>query len=457
MMHSSSTKLNFLLVLLVGVLTFIGAWGLVHYEADFRYFLFLAILLVLIITLALGKQALWVGFIAWIWMFILGYRTIHVTPYLSIHPLMVLLLVLFILLLFTLKLEPETHLKLPKIIGIFAIFWIWGFIPGVARGTPWSQMLSDALNFFFIIPLFLIILYLSKKDGFWKMSTMTFLGAGTLIALLGILEFYIPSFRNLLPGFIQTNIEGVTAVSSDFVRASFSYFGATPAVIICALCLPMVWLVPQYYRGAKGVVLTLIVTAILVTGIYISGTRAAWLIAFVTSILIAYFALKLLGLGVAAGFWAIVASILPDNAMALVNSLLTPIISNEITDTSLLVRYNRQVNALNLAIQHPFGVGWAGSGWVHGDFTQVTANLGFLGGIVFLVWYLYTLIRGWKVYRQNPQDKIIQALLTGFVACGIILATEGVEVLTQFILPVWFVWGLLEAYIQQKSTASINS
>ncbi len=455
MLHTNFNK-TIIAYFLVSLLSILGAWGVVYFGGDFRYLLFLAILISFLVIIASGKQALWIGFIVWIWMFILGYRTIPVTPYFSIHPLMVLLLVLFIILLFTLKSEPETHLQLPKIIGVFALFWVWGFIPGAARGTPWSLMLSDALNFFFLIPLFMIILYLSKRPGFWKMATMTFLGAGTLISLLGTLEFYIPSFRSILPGFIQTNVVGLYALQYDFVRAAFAFFGATPAVLICALSLPMVWLVPQFYKGPVGVMMGLITTAILVIGIYISGTRAAWLIVLVASIFLAYYAFNLKGVGLAAVFWIVVGLLLPANAIALLKSLSTNLFTQQFTDTSLLERYNRQANAFQLALQNPFGVGWAGSGWVHGDFTQVTANLGFLAGIIFLVWYLSALYRGWKVQRQNPQDKIIQAILASFIACGIILATEGIQVLTQFIMPVWFVWGLLEAYIQQKNTESIR-
>ncbi len=83
----------------------------------------------------------------------------------------------------------------------------------------------------------------------------------------------------------------------------------------------------------------------------------------------------------------------------------------------------------------------------------MAANLGVLAGIIFLFWYLKTLFRAWRAYRKDPQDWLLQALLTAFVLCGIVLATEGVEVLIQFVMPVWFIWGLMEAYLQQKMDA----
>jgi O-antigen ligase len=116
------------------------------------------------------------------------------------------------------------------------------------------------------------------------------------------------------------------------------------------------------------------------------------------------------------------------------------------------VRYIRQQDAFQLALQNPMGVGWSGSGWVHGDFTQVAADLGLIAGVIFLMWYLTTLYRAWKTYRKYPQDRVFQAILTSFILAGVVLATEGVQVLPQFAMPVWFVWGLMEAYLQQKNS-----
>lgn len=458
MQYSSSIKRAIIPFFLVSVLSLLGGWGVVQYGADFRYLLFLALLLAMILVIALGgKKTLQVGFVTWIWMFILGYRTIHLTSYFSLHPLMILLALLFVNLLFLLKSEPGIRLRLPGLLWVFSAFWLWGFIPGMARGLPWSQMLSDALNFFFLIPLFMIILYLSKETGFWKSATISFLGAGALIALLGALEFYSPTFRSLLPGLIETNVEGIGSPSGDFIRASFAFFGATPAVIISAMALPMVWLAPKFYKSKAAIFFTFTLIVIFAIGIYISGTRDAWLMTLMTSLLLAYFGMGWMGLGLSAVFWGIVSRFLPAAAWNLVTSVTTPLLSGQVTDTSLQSRVGRQQDAFQLALQNPFGVGWSGSGWVHGDFTQVAANLGLLAGVIFLLWYLQTLSRAWKVYRKYPHDWLLQALLTAFVLCGIVLATEGVQVLTQFVMPVWFVWGLMEAYLQHKNSVIASS
>lgn len=450
-MLSSSALRNIIPYLLVGVLSLLGGWGIAQYGADFRYLLFLVLLIAMIAIIAVGKKALKAGFFLWIWMFLLGYRTIYFTTYFKLHPLIVFLVPLFLILLFSLKYERNNDsIKLPSILWIFSAFWILGFISGAARGLPWANMIADALNFFFLVPLFMIVLYLSKTPGFWKSASMVFLASGTMICLLGTVEFYFPQFRSLLPGLIQTNVEGLGSFSG-FTRASFAFWGATPAVIVSALALPMVWLVPEFHKGWVAKFFAFIIIVILGIGIYISGTRAAWLMVFVASILLAYFAFNISGILVSAVFWFVASRFFPPEAWKLILSIFIPLRYGQILDSSIQKRVIRQQDALQLAIHNPLGVGWSGSGWVHGDFTQVAANLGILAGIIFLGWYLLTLYRAWIMYRKYSRDKVFQAILISFVLCGVVLATEGAQVLAQYIMPVWFVWGLMEAYLQQKS------
>ena len=200
-----------------------------------------------------------------------------------------------------------------------------------------------------------------------------------------------------------------------------------------------------------------LIFVILGFGIYISGTRDAWLMVVGAVIVLAYMSWGFVGFSVSVVFWGIISRFLPQDAWNLIFSLYTPLASGQIVDTSLQKRVLRQQDAFQLAVNHPFGVGWTGSGWVHGDFTQVAANLGILAGIIFILWYLHTLYRAWETYRKNPKDWMFQAILASFILCGVILATEGVQVLTQFVMPVWFVWGLMEAYLQKPAEAALQS
>jgi hypothetical protein len=456
-MRSDFISRNLVPFLLVSVLSLLSGWMVAQYGVDYRYLLFIVLLVIAVALVVLRKKtALRFGFVMWIWMFILGYRTIHLTSYFVIHPLIVFLVPLLLLLAFILKSESNVRIKLPGLLWAFSIFWIWGFIPGALNGLPWSNMIADALNFVFLIPLFVIVLYLSREPGFWKYFMLAFLGVGALISLLGSIEYYFPQIFHLIPGLVETDVEGLPSFSG-FTRASFAFWGETAVGILCALSLPMIWALPHFYKGKFPVLVAGILTAIIGFGVYISGTRDAWLMVLITSVFVAYFAFGWIGVPLSALFWFIASRFFTPQMWTLILSISTPLVSGKVLDTSIQKRLIRQQDAFQLAIHNPFGVGWSGSGWVHGDFTQVAANLGILAAMIFLLWYLHTLYRAWKRYRQYPKDFIFQTLFLSFVLCGLILATEGVEVLAQFVMPVWFIWALMEAYLQKKASEVIAS
>ncbi len=287
-MRAFISSRSFILIILGCLLSVLGGWILVYFGGNFQTFLYIVLLFAGMAVITAGRRMLQIGFLVWIWMFIIGYRTIHLTSDFELHPLILFLLLLSFILLIQLRSSPGIRLKLPSLLWAFSIFWVWGFITGFLRGYSWSLMLSVAQDFFFILPLFWIMLYLSRTPGFWKSATLTFFGSGVLISLIGTIEYNSPQFRSILPGFIQTNVEGLGS-PAGFVRASFAFFGANPAVLICALAMPMVVLVPRFFNRGIGLLFSMLCLAILGVGIYISGTRDAWLMVLVASILLAYF------------------------------------------------------------------------------------------------------------------------------------------------------------------------
>jgi O-antigen ligase len=95
---------------------------------------------------------------------------------------------------------------------------------------------------------------------------------------------------------------------------------------------------------------------------------------------------------------------------------------------------------------------------VHSDFLQIAVNLGILPALIFIAGYLVTLQRLF-VKTRNSVDLPVQGdlalgLLLAFLAAGEHLAVQGIEVLPQLALPVWFVWALVEVWLRQRSTAS---
>ena len=422
----------------------------------FQLLLYILLFFTAMAVAASGKNALRNGFYVWIGMFLLGYRTIHFTSDFSLHPLILGLFLL--LLLYSLEINQSSSFtnKLPGLLKLFIIFCFWGFVPGLINDNPWPIMISDSLNVFLLVPLFLIMFRLSKQTGFWKNSSMLFLASGVMISFLGTLEYFWPPFRNLIPGLVATN--GVVSFISvnGFNRAGFAFWGATPAVLIVAMALPMVFMVPKFYKGIFAKILSVPILAILLVGIYISGTRVAWLMVILTAIFMAYHFYKFFGLLLALIVAGFSYSFLPPDAVQLVTSISTPLQTGQFLDSSMATRFSRQQDAFALTIQNPWGVGWSGSGWVHGDFIQFAANLGIIAGIVFLVWYLQTLRRALLEYFRDPKNIFLAVIILSFVLGGFVLATEGVQVLAQFAMPVWFVWGLTESYLQDIKFRTSN-
>ena len=132
-------------------------------------------------------------------------------------------------------------------------------------------------------------------------------------------------------------------------------------------------------------------------------------------------------------------------------------------DHSALVRKERALEALDAAFSAPLGRGWASAGWVHSDFLQIAVNLGviaaliFIGGYLFTFWRLAVIV---KTSAQFPRDETAElgfSLFLSFIVVGGLLATQGVEVLPQLILPVWFIWALVEVWLRQSSEAAALS
>jgi hypothetical protein len=242
----------------------LGAWVVAQFGFDYRYLLYILLFVIIVVVLLRGARSLQLGFTLWIWMFVLGYRTIHITSYFLLHPLLVFLALLFLILIFILRSQPEIRLRLPAWVWIFGVFWVWGFIMGFYHSLSGSNMIADALNFIFLIPVFLIVLYLSREPDFWKSSMLAFLGVGVLISLLGSLEYYYPQVFQSIPGLVETNVEGLASFSG-FTRASFAFWGQTSVGILCALSLPMIWALPHFYKSKFSWVIAAVLTAIIGT------------------------------------------------------------------------------------------------------------------------------------------------------------------------------------------------
>ena len=87
---------------------------------------------------------------------------------------------------------------------------------------------------------------------------------------------------------------------------------------------------------------------------------------------------------------------------------------------------------------------------------KIKCKLTILAGLIFVGGYLYTLLRLTRRTLERlhtSEGDLVLTLLLSFVGAGGLLAMQGVEVLPQMVLPVWFVWSLVDIRLRQTSEA----
>jgi hypothetical protein len=393
------------------------------------------------------------GLCLWVASLALGYRTVHITANYSIHPSEVILWVLFILSLRELAQNPGLGFRTPRWLWPFVLFWILGWITGLLTVSTWTQgtdvMFSEFRNFLLLLPLGVVVGVAIARTGAWKAAVVSLFLVGTWIAFGGDLEYFFPSVAHRFPGLMAS--PDPTMTQEGFARASFSYWGSPNATMVIILCLPMAIVVSQCFRQSWQRVLIGVAVVSQVVAIYIGGYRSMWLTVVVQFVLWTWIRHGPFWCGIVAVPAGITYEFLGETAHARVASLVA-ILQGHPGDTSGVKRLARIEDTWNAVLQYPLGMGWGGAGWVHSDFLQVAANLGVLAGLLFAFAYLNTL---WRLVRKvqlgarwRELDPLGLSLLLSFVAVAMLLAVEGVEVLPQTMLPVWFVWVLVEIWLQ---------
>jgi hypothetical protein len=430
-----------------------------------------------VVVIFLQRRGLEIGYLLWIGLFILGYRMTRLnspmildllanggtitptyfatgnTPIIQLHPLELVILGLFSLRMLRQIVSGQRLVgwRLPKLLWVFSIFWLWGWIPGASNGITWYRMLPEFLHFALIFPVFIVTAAVLEKQSFWKPVTAVFFGASTFIAFFGLLEYTVPSIRTLLPGFVTAQAtESLTAVSADgFVRATFSFWGTNAAAsFICLLAIPMTIPLLTWTRRIELRVVIVIAAVIQLVAIYIGGYRSMWMTLSVMIAVVVIMRLGAKGLVVLGAAFLFIFSIAPDTAKTRLQTGISATQGN-FQDSSALKRWTRVEQAFTQATSVIMGSGWAAAGWAHSDFIQVFTNLGIVAGITFPAWYLLTLIGAGFAYRRYPRDALIIALLGSFLGVGALLLIEGVSVYPQLAMPTWFIWAMIDVRTQQ--------
>jgi hypothetical protein len=407
--------------------------------------------------IVLGReQGIRFGFVLWVSTLALGYRTVQWTSDLRIHPAEVLLWLLLVCVLVQPKLLSRARLRLPLWLWLFIPFWALGWWPLVSGNAPWDKMFNEFRDFLLLIPLLIVGSVVLEVQRYWRYLILAFFLVGTWIAVMGVVEYWFPGVVKWFPEFVS-NVKTANT-REGFVRAMFSFWGGATATFVCVLTLPTALVLATWWSKSWARLAIAASVVFQLTAIYIGGYRSLWLVVLVQAPIACLLRLKkhgtvvaVLCLVVALGGYQLIPKTEERLASGLAAAQLNP------SDHSALVRKERALAAWESSIESPFGVGWGYAGWVHSDFLQVTANLGIIAGLIFLGGFIFTLLRiVQRLIRQRRSAEdgdLGLSLLLSFLGAGGLLAVQGVQVLPQLMLPVWFIWMLVEVWLVQTSRA----
>ena len=401
-----------------------------------------------------GERGIRFGLVLWILTLALGYRTIEWTPNLRIHPSEILLWVLFFCIFAQRELRSTTRFALPWWLWMFLPFCVLGWWPLIVGDAPWDRMLNEFRDFLLLIPLLIVTSVVLEKRSYWRYLLVAFFVASTWIAVMGVAEYWFPGIDRLFPAFIRAAKPEVTA--DGFVRGQFSFWGGSQATFICVLALPGAIVLATWWRHWSSHLVIIAASVLQLVAIYIGGYRSIWFVLCIQVAVACLLRVKKHGIAVAV-LVLVVGTLgyqfIPNTHERVVTGLAA--LQGNPIDHSAQDRKARALQAVSEVIESPFGKGWSSAGWVHSDFLQVAVNLGLLAGLVFLGGYLYTLMRlaqRMPVWLRSPaQGELALGLLLAFIGVGSLLAMQGVQVLPQMVLPVWFVWSLVDTWLRQTA------
>lgn len=402
-----------------------------------------------------GERGIGLGLVLWVLTLALGYRTVEVTKNLRILPAELLLWLLLVCVIAQ-RHTFQKFLTFPWWLWLFVPFWALGWWPLIAGDAPWDQMLNEFRNFLLFIPLLIIVTMALERQKYWRWLLLAFFSASSWIALLGVVEYWYPGVNGLFPAFIRASKPSLTP--EGFVRASFSFWGGPQATFICVLALPMSFVMMTWWPKWHLRLVILFSSGIQILAIYVGGYRSLWALLVLQIAIACLLRLKRHGLAIAALCLVVAAGayqFVPNTTERAISGIAA--LSLQPIDHSAQTRKDRALGAVEEAISTPLGKGWAAAGWVHSDFLQVAVNLGVAPALIFLAAYVMTLRRLWKRARRpltREHAAWSLSILMAFVAAGAHLALQGVQVLPQLALPMWFVWAIAEVWLNQTAEAS---
>ena len=232
--------------------------------------------LVATLVFAPSERVLKFGFWVWIASFGFGWRTIHVTAALNIHPSEVLAWLLFIVLIARSIVKRE-HLdfSIPGPILLFMPFIFMGILVGqYTVFVNMDQILQEAKIFFVMVPSYYVVKWLVRTRADWERAVLLSVIVAAYVSSLGFLDYFFPSLSRALAGgsidtLYVTEEQGFGRVgfilygnfSAGFLI--FTFFGASVYYFIRSLNgseigkavsggVVLIELIAMYFSGYRG-------------------------------------------------------------------------------------------------------------------------------------------------------------------------------------------------------------
>ena len=99
---------------------------------------------------------------------------------------------------------------------------------------------------------------------------------------------------------------------------------------------------------------------------------------------------------------------------------------------------------------HPLGTGWGSQGWVHSDFLQISATIGIIPGIIFILAPFFLLLRTYRRYSTalSEEQTVFFTLCSLLIFIIISIGLNGNIYLVQCGAPLFLLMALAYAYIE---------
>jgi hypothetical protein len=391
---------------------------------------------------------------------ILGYRSFTILPGLRLHPVDIFFFIYLLWVLISNKIY-----IFPK--GLL-YFFIIGLILLLNLKSDWNYF-SDFEEFkglISIIPVFILCSRIYTKNFILFKLFFVFCIACFVSSFLGLLEYYFPSATLFLLDSVNSNVplSSGDVISNDFNRALFSFWGSPTVGHVLILSIPLFWLRNVNNLFQKQWIVTTLFVVILM-GIYITGNRANWVQLFLLFIIYILFfkpfynsfkRIFIYLIFVVFSFYFV----LSNTNLEIFNRFLSVFYAVQGNadaglDSSGLKRQQRYDDALSVIFESPFGNGWGSSGLVHSDILQLTANMGWVAGLIFvylLIVPFYWFFRNINYFnKKSTEDVTILVLLSLQLIILLNFWRNAIYYLPQTGIYYFFFWGLLYFKLKHKT------